>query len=85
MREGIVLLVLGAAIGIFGTLLGMKESFDAIESQQASTPAELARGVDHAFWAPVCGGIVGLSGLALIALGAWRLRDPWGSDSSLDG
>jgi cell division protein FtsX len=85
--DGVVLLVLGAAIAIggtvWGTVWGMWTSFERIERDPVPTPEELAAGVgvDVATESMIAGGVVGLVGLALIALSAWsrsRLRSGGG-------
>src|SRR5262245_2618709 len=48
--EGLVLLVVGAAIAIGGSVWGMWSSYERIERDPVPTPDELAVGVEFSQW-----------------------------------
>jgi biopolymer transport protein ExbB/TolQ len=69
MIAGGVLLVLGPAGGLLGTVLGMVRTFDAASEGGSADAAEVAEGVDVALLTTAVGLPVGLAGLVLLVVG----------------
>ena len=69
MIAGGVLLVLGPAGGLLGTVLGMAHTFDAASEGGAADASEVAAGVGTALVTTAVGLPVGLAGLVLLVVG----------------
>jgi|SRR5882672_9642678 len=66
-------LLTGPFIGLIGTVLGMRESFEQIEKLKAPTPGDLAVGVHASMVRAVIGSVMGLAGAALLTLSLIKL------------
>jgi biopolymer transport protein ExbB/TolQ len=69
MIAGGLLLVLGPAAGLLGTVLGMVRAFDATSEGGAADASEVAAGVNTALLTTAVGLPVGLVGLVLLVVG----------------
>ena len=74
----------GPMLGLLGTVLGMIQSFRAIDSERAPTPQDLAAGVHLSLIATTAGLVLGCIGAALLAVSLWQLTRTRRSEGDSD-
>jgi biopolymer transport protein ExbB/TolQ len=74
MWTGVALVVLGPLVGIGGTVLGMRRSFEVIERMKAPTPEQLAGGVHDSMAFTLLGCAIAAAGVVLAVVAFVRLQ-----------
>ena len=68
-----IVLAMGPALGLLGTLFGMVYSFDRIQTLKAPTPGDLATGVNLSLVATTLGLLAGAIGVPLVVVSCSKL------------
>lgn len=72
-----IVLAMGPALGLLGTLFGMVYSFDRIRTLKAPTPGDLTAGVNLSLVATTLGLLAGAVGVPLVVVSCMRLAKYW--------